>query len=603
MGEIISNRAGQITTTSKIASMGKSTTLINQLLAGSGGPPENNPPINPPVLHKPSPVVLALRLTIIFSIVAMTLTSYGYKWSDVPIQVYAAMGVFLLNTVFGRLRYFRLLDWATAEMTGFIIDIAAMTLFIYYSAGQDAQRFYLVFLIIVLITATIRSVISAFITTFIGALVYGLMSLSIPSGTGPSGILGTSAPAETLFSAYFLSRISFLFIVATFIGYLSEEVERHRREKTASEQLLATEIKDLTQYLKNVFQSVPGGIIVVDTSEKITVFNKRAEELFDLNAPGVLGQQIYNIPRLKEFYRAMTDFYSAPPAEKEQNPERARAEITLNRGIDAPLVYMGIRFSILRNATGKKTGTIGVFQDLTQIKQYEKELLQKERMAAVGQLASAMTHDFFNTLGGLNGIVDAAIKNPYPEQVAESLGIIKRSLGRALAIVRNLLNFSRKPEPQPEPVVLSGIINEALLMVKHDLDRDGIEVVKYIEDVPAIMSDPNLLSQVLLNLLLNARQAILPDKGKITVQLKNKWEFVEITVSDTGRGINGLDQAKIFDPFFTTKSAPPKQESGGMGLGLYVSREIIKALQGSIMVDSEPGRGATFIIDLPVQVR
>lgn len=562
---------------------------MNSSPLGTG---QNELPVKPLVLPKPSLIVLVLRLTIILSIVAMTLTSHAYRWSDVPAPVYIAMAAFLLNTGFGHLRYFRIFGEAAGSMAGFIIDIAAMTMFIYYSAGQDAQRFYLVFLIIVLITATIHSVISAFITTFIGALIYGLMSFT---GAGPS--------AGGLFSAYFLTRISFLFIVATFIGYLAEEVERHRREKVASEQLLTTEIKNLTEYLKNVFQSVPGGIIVMDTSEKITVFNKRAEEIFGLNAPAVLGQPVYNIPRLKEFYRAMTDFYSQPHPGNEQDPERARAEITLDKGINAPQIYIGIRFSILHNAAGKKTGVIGVFQDLTRIKQYERELLQKERLAAVGQLASAMAHDFFNTLGGLKGIVELAAHNPDPKEVADSLDITKRGLNRTLAIVRNLLNFSRRPEPQLEPVPLAGVINESLAMVQHDLDRDGIEVVKYMEDVPVIMSDPNLLGQVLLNLLLNARQAILPAKGKITVHMKNKWEFVEITVSDTGKGINQPEQQKIFDPFFTNKAVSPKREGGGMGLGLYVSREIIQALRGAIMVKSEPGQGATFIIDLPLQMK
>ncbi|MBI4712937.1 MAG: PAS domain S-box protein [Planctomycetes bacterium] len=538
-------------------------------------------------MDKSKHVVLALRLTIIFSLVTMipTLCRDGqYKLADIPFQIYLALAIFFVNTNLGYFRYFNLVSQSLATMFGFVVDIVAMTLFIYYSGTSDAHRFYIVFLIIVLITASIRSVWAAFVTTLVGAVIYGFISTAGPSAD----------PFKEALGGLFLSRVAFLFIVATFIGYLAEETERHQREKVASEEALTTEVKNLTEYLRNVFQSAPGGIIVLDTVDKITVFNKRAEEILGLTAHNTLGQAIWKIPRLKKFHEAMLEFYSARKGD--------RAEITLARSPEQT-VCIGMRFSILYNAAGKRTGTIAVFQDLTEIKRYEKELLARERLAAVGQLASAMAHDFFNTLGGLKGIVELTIDNPTPAQVTETLNITRRGLASALAIVRNLLNFSRKPQPRLEPVVVSDVVNEALALVKHDLDKDGIEVAKKVEDVAAIMSDPNLLQQVFLNLLLNARQAILPNKGAITIEVNNRWDFVQVVVSDSGKGIGSEEQSKIFNPFFTTKSASPKKEGGGLGLGLYVSKEIISALQGSIVVRSEPGRGATFIVKLPLKMK
>ncbi|MFH1230352.1 MAG: ATP-binding protein [Planctomycetota bacterium] len=521
----------------------------------------------------------------------MTVTTYHYKLSDIPHNVYLALIIFFLNTILGHINYFHLFNKSLGSMIGFIIDIVAMTLFIYYAGGSDAQQFYLVFLIIVLATATIHSIISAFVTTLIGVIIYGLIITS----SSPN-------PTEILFSGQFLSRISFLFVVATFIGYLSEEVERHRREKMITEEALTTEVKNLTQYLKDVFQSVPSGIIVVDTDEKITVFNKRAEEILGIPVQNVLGRQISDIYPLKGFAKILDNFYDQPSAFREDTSPQARVEVHLDRGIDIAPLCIGLRFSTMYNVSGKRIGAIGVFQDLTQIKQYEEELLKKERMAAVGQLASGMAHDFFNTLGGLKGIIELAIANPEKTPISETLSITKHSLDSSLAIVRNLLSFSHKPQPQIAPVLLHNVVNESLTLIKHDLDRDSIEIIKRIASVPPIMSDPDLLQQVFLNLLINARQSILPNRGTITIEVKNGLDFIEIIISDNGRGIRLEDQTQIFNPFFTTKTASPKKEGGGLGLGLYVSKEIIKSLQGTIEVQTKPEQGASFVIRLPLSL-
>ncbi|MEK7448950.1 MAG: ATP-binding protein [Planctomycetota bacterium] len=535
-------------------------------------------------------VLVALRLTIILSLVTTPLAMAGYQLTNIHLYVYIALAIFLLNTLWGYLDYFHLVGRSLMLKISFIVDLAAMTLFIYYAGGSETQQFYLVFLIIILITASIRSAVSAFVATLVGALVYALINTT-----------EMIKITEVIGSGYFLHRVAFLFVVATFIGYLSEETERYKKEQLATKEILTTEIKNLTEYLKNVFQSVPSGIIVLDRDDKITVFNKRAEEILDVNAAEVLGQPIKQITALKEFYRLSADFYKrSSSSDKFSGPASAgRDEITFRRKEDQPPLYIGVGFSLLKDVAGKHKGTISVFQDLTRVKQYEKELLKKEQLALVGQLASAMAHDFFNTLGGLKGIVEFTLNNPAMSlaEAQETLTITKRNLSRSLAIVKNLLNFSRKPEPQLEPVGLNNIINESLELIKHDLDGDGIEVVKKMDEAPRMMSDPNLLQQVFLNLFLNARQAILPNKGKITVEVKNKWDFAEISVSDSGRGIKPEDLKKIFEPFFSTKSGADK--SGGMGLGLYVTREIIQTLRGKIEVRSSLIQGTTFTIVLP----
>jgi len=532
-----------------------------------------NEPLKHPSIFRQSPVVvLLLRLTIIFSIVTITLTSYQYRFSDVPLESCIAVVIFLVNTILGYVNYLRLFNKPRASMVGFIVDIIAMTLFIYYSGSSDVQQFYVVFLIIVLITATIHSVVSAFLTTLIGVIIYGF--ITIETGTVPM--------TEVLLSGQFLSRISFLFIVATFIGYLSEEVERQRRDKIASEQFWTAEIKNLTEYLKNVFTSIPNGIIVVDGSDRVTVFNRKAEELFGLNAQNVLGQQISNLSRLRDFYRAMADFSSQLSSVREALPGKSRAEISIDTGINKPVFSVVVQFSILRNALGKTSGTIGVFQDVTQIKQCEKDLVQQERLAALGRLTGDMAYDFSGALNGLKDILNK------PDQILapEALNTVKRNINDILIILRNILSSSARPEPQLKLLSLTDVINETIALIKDDLDRNGIELIM-TEDKIVMMTDPDLLRQAFLNLFINAQEAILPSRGRITIDMKKKFDYAEIIVADTGQGLSPERQANLFDI------------SNKPGLGLYVSREIIRSLKGTIEAKSQPGYGTTLTVKLP----
>ena len=594
----------------------------------------------PSIFRQSSVVILLLRLTIIFSIITMTATSYHYRFSDVPLEAYIAAVIFLANTILGYVDYLGFFNKSRpplgraspsggASMVGFIVDLVAMTLFIYYSGSSDAQQFYVVFLIIVLITATIHSVVSAFLTTLIGVIIYGFITTK--TGTVPT--------TEVLLSGQFLSRISFLFIVATFIGYLAEEAERQRRDKIASEQFWTAEIKNLSEYLKNVFQSVPSGMIVVDNTDRITVFNKKAEEMFGMSAPNVLGQQISNVSRLRDFYRAMAYVSSGQGVDAERpgaaapqaDPVRDRssqrddrsdgekhlystghpnkdilsdaklnisngAEIVIDKGVGKPSMAVAVQFSILRNALGKTSGTIGVFQDITRLKQCQVELIQKERMASLGQLTNEMAHDLFSILNLLKDVIN----NPGNASVPALLDTAKRDIDDFLPVVRNILSFSSPPQPVLKLLSITEVINDAIGLIKYDLDRDGIEIIT-TEDKVVMMTDPDLLRQALLNLLINARDAIMSVNGRtcpegcsrrITIEMKKKVDYAEITIADTGRGApRPVRKTPDGDKNITPSFGQSKELSNGarlfdlsnkFGLGLYVAREIIQSLKGTI---------------------
>jgi len=387
-------------------------------------------------------VVLALRLVILVSMAVMA--CWGQKLTAVPYPVYLALLVFLINTflLFGG--YFRFMK--------FVVDLAAMTALVYYSGGPEAQVFYLVFLVTILITATAHTLTAAFVTSFAVSIVYGLLRLD-----------QYNTVTEALFSFSFLSKVAFLFIIATFIGYLAEDADRERQEK-----------------------------------------------------------------------------------------EEVKAE-----------------------------------------------LVNKERLALVGQLASGLAHDFFNILGGLKKLIEFSLQKDSPQEQREVMKYSTHGLDRAMTIVRNLLTYAKKPNPQFTLTKIDKIIDDALMLVKRDLEKDKIQVTTQIASTIQVKADPVQLQQVILNLLLNARQAMLPKGGQLNINVQSVAKHVEIIVTDTGCGISSETKAKIFEPFFSSKSTF-KDGTSGIGLGLYVTKEIVKTHHGSIIIESQPNKGTKVIIRLPI---
>ena len=405
------------------------------------------------LLQTKKQVVIALRFVILLSMTVMA--CWGQKIAVIPAPVYLALLAFLINTLLVYLKYFNLLDQTKTLALGFIIDIIAMTFLVYYSGGPEIHRFYLVFLITILITATAHTLIAAFVTSFIVSIIYGIITLQYQGGE-----------TTILLSFAFLSKIAFLFTISTFIGFLSEEVERERREK-----------------------------------------------------------------------------------------EEVKAE-----------------------------------------------LLKKERLALVGQLSSGLAHDFFNILGGLKKLIDFSLQqNDSPAEQKKVMELASSGLDRSLTIVQNLLTFSRKPTPRLTATEIDKIMNEALMLVKNDFDQDKVKIIKEFEPLPAIQADPGQLHQVFLNLLLNARQSMTTQGGEVRIRLTPVKDDIEIEVADTGCGIDLKIKDKIFEPFVSSKTTPKKGGGGGIGLGLYVSQEIIHAHNGSINIDSEPDRGTRVIIKLPIR--
>jgi two-component system NtrC family sensor kinase len=229
----------------------------------------------------------------------------------------------------------------------------------------------------------------------------------------------------------------------------------------------------------------------------------------------------------------------------------------------------------------------------------QAQLIQSEKLAAFGQLGAGIAHEVKNPLAGILGIAQLAMRGADRDSpLQKDLSIIEKEARRCKMIIENLLKFARQEKVAHEQVVINRMLEDTAALLNHQL---GIHLVRLetelSPDLPPVTGNANQLQQVVMNLIINAQQAMEGQKGTVRVTSSRPLPgWVEIRVSDTGPGIPKEIQAKLFEPFFTTKPA-----GKGTGLGLSVSYGIIKDHKGEIRVESEPGEGATFIIHLPVR--
>jgi signal transduction histidine kinase len=221
----------------------------------------------------------------------------------------------------------------------------------------------------------------------------------------------------------------------------------------------------------------------------------------------------------------------------------------------------------------------------------EKQLLQADKLATVGQLASGVAHEINNPLGNISLYTQMLLKKTEDENNREKLMAISDEANRAARIVQGLLDFARQSELELTLIDINKEIGKVLSILAPQLM--GIGVITDLQPLPHILADSSQIQQVLMNLLKNSIQSIT-ENGEIMVKTASKQNYVEISISDNGCGVPKENLDKIFDPFFTTK-----EQGKGTGLGLSISYGIIKRHKGSIEVKSEAGKGSTFTIKLP----
>ncbi len=358
------------------------------------------------------------------------------------------------------------------------------------------------------------------------------------------------------------------------------------------------------QLAKVLFDSSPIAIHIIDMQGKVLRWNKAAEEIFGWAEEDVVGSFLPTIPPGER------DAYIRPIQPITKGDHRPSGEESRQRRRDGTILYLNVWKELLFDAHGAASGVVSLLVDSSEKLKLQHQLRQSQRLEAVGKLAGGVAHDFNNLLTIISGYSDLALSQLAPDDaLRQNIEEVTKAANRATALTSQLLAFSRKQVLKPKVINLNAIISDLEKMLRR-LIGENIDLITVLNpDIGRVKADPGQIEQVIVNLAVNSRDA-MPQGGKLVIETANveldvrysqhhigaePGTYVAICVSDSGHGMDAETQSHIFEPFFTTREV-----GKGTGLGLSTVYGIVKQSGGDIWVYSEPGRGTTFKIYLPL---
>jgi PAS domain S-box-containing protein len=358
-----------------------------------------------------------------------------------------------------------------------------------------------------------------------------------------------------------------------------EELEDKVRERTR-------EIEETKQYLENLLENANDVIYTLDTEQRFTYVNSKIEA-WGYRKDDLLGRPYLALlskrhrgKRLKSTLDiGAKQFYEVEVVTRTGEPRAVMVSVSPLHGVEGTIL-----------------GVLGIARDMTETKKLEQQIRNSEKLASVGKLAAGVAHEINNPLGGiLNCLYNLRKGTLSPSRQEEYWASMEDGVRRVQKIVRQLLDFSQQHEPAFVLTDINHVVNRVLVLTTHLFAPNRIVLeTGFGHGLPNVMVDRHMIEQVLMNLVLNAVQA-MKDGGVLTIRTSVVEGICVIEVCDTGSGISPTVLPRIFDPFFSTKS-----EGEGTGLGLSVSLGIVERHGGKILVDSEVGKGTTFTLCLPV---
>lgn len=372
--------------------------------------------------------------------------------------------------------------------------------------------------------------------------------------------------------------LGFIFLLIGFAGIVTLFMaQAYRSARTSFSKVKA--------FSDNLVENMPMGLVAIDPEERIASFNQTAESMLGISAHQALFKRIPEIlpPSFQNFFNQL---------KSESRPINREIEASLNNEKNLPLEVIG---TALTGEDGTGLGWVILFRDLSEIQHLKREIARSQRLASIGRLAAGVAHEIRNPLSSIKGFAtyfkERYRDTPKDHQIAE---IMIQEVERLDRVIGQLLEFARPMSIQRRATQLDALIRHSLKMVEGDARQKGITLnVESDPHINAVHIDPDRIKQVLLNLFLNAMEA-MSEGGKLSVAVLrlDTNRSIQITVSDTGPGIKPEDLPNLFDPYFTTKPS-------GTGLGLAIVHKIIESHQGEIEVKSMSGEGTTITMVIP----
>ncbi|HYL99583.1 MAG TPA: ATP-binding protein, partial [Blastocatellia bacterium] len=360
-------------------------------------------------------------------------------------------------------------------------------------------------------------------------------------------------------------------------------------------------LKRHRELLATILRSIGDGVIAIDREGRVQFMNAAAERLTGWTEGEASAKPLGDVFDLRD----ASSGNPVPDPEQPMLRDGTAGEIPDNvllRSRDGREFAIDDSAAPIKDSKGNTLGLVLAFRDISDKKLLQQELIHSEKLAALGQLISGVAHELNNPLTSVIGFTDLLLgSTECGEGLKERLQIIRSEGDRARKIVRNLLSFARSHHPHRTEVNLNALIQTTIDLRSYEMSVSNVSLRFELSDIPAVVADAHQLQQVLLNLVMNAEQAIADSgkPGEIVVATEERkiegQRAVAITITDTGPGIPQANLDRIFDPFFTTKPV-----GKGTGLGLSVSYGIIKEHQGNIRVENRPEGGARFTIELRV---
>ena len=373
--------------------------------------------------------------------------------------------------------------------------------------------------------------------------------------------------------------------VVRYHGALMDITERREMERRLYQQ---------QEFARRLIDSFPDLIFVVDTAGHYTFVSPRVKDILGYEPEETQSLEFGGRTHLEDRPALLALFAEILGGRQSFASLESRV-----RNKQGEWRRLRSHFSPLFDETGKIDGVVISARDVTELKRLEEQLIQAEKLAAMGQMLAGVAHELNNPLTAILGVTEMLRDSgDLQENTKRQLELTHRQARRAARIVQNLLEFSRPAAPQKRPVDVNSLIERTLQLQDHSLRRNNVHVdFQPQSDLPMVIGDANQLIQVFLNLISNAEYAIreVRETGRVQIRIGRIGGHISVTVQDDGVGVSPEALPKIFDPFYTTK-----RPGGGTGLGLSICMSIVREHGGTIDVETLPAGGTAFTVYLPV---